>query len=253
MTLTAPVFESVVGAGAMINWISVERAHVPVYEDWYNFQHLPERVSTPGFLRARRFIAAEHREGAERTDYLTLYETTDVDVLASPEYLRRLDNPTDLTLEVVPLFAEFRRAACHITVARGDGSSGRVLVVEVESETDAAALRTVLADTVFPGLIAEHRLVAASLYEPDAAVSDAKNTTAEGRSTAQQQAGASVIVAELHSGTEAGHLVSDIAEGAVQAGARWHQLRAARTFDLIYELRSATPSPSPISQEASCG
>lgn len=148
MTLTRPAFESVVGTGAMINWISVAREHLPVYEDWYNFQHLPERVSTPGFLRARRFIAAEHRDGADTADYLTLYETTGVDVLASPEYLRRLDNPTDLTLEVVPLFVEFRRAACHITVVRGDGSAGRVVVLEVDSDSDPAVLRTVLGDIV---------------------------------------------------------------------------------------------------------
>lgn len=252
MTLTVPAFESVVGTGAMINWISVAREHLPVYEDWYNFQHLPERVSTPGFLRARRFIAAEHRDGAERTDYLTLYETTDVDVLASPEYLRRLDNPTDLTLEVVPLFAEFRRAACHITVVRGDGSAGRVVVLEVDSDSDPSVLRTVLGDTVFGELIGEHRLVAASLYEPDAAVSNAKNATAEGRSTAQQQAGASVVVAELHSGTDAEDLGAELAQRAVAAGARFDQLRAARSFDLVYELRSAA-TRSDTTQGLSCG
>ncbi len=71
MTLTRPVFESVVGAGAMINWITVARENLPIYEDWYNFQHLPERVSTPGFLRARRFSATDHAD-PDTSDFLTL-------------------------------------------------------------------------------------------------------------------------------------------------------------------------------------
>lgn len=255
MTLTRPAFESVVGAGAMINWITVAREHLPIYEDWYNFEHLPERVSTPGFLRARRFIATDQRD-ADRVDFLTLYETADVAVLASPEYLRRLDNPTDLTLEVVPLFAEFRRAACRVTVVRGDGSSGRVVVVEVES--DPASLRNALADTVFPELIREHQLVAASLYEPDIAVSDAKNATAEGRSSAQQQASSSVVVAELHSGVDPDRLVADLTARATGAGIRFTRPAPAHTFELVYELRSAARSLSVhgsarTDQESSCG
>lgn len=253
MTLTRPAFESVVGAGAMINWITVAREHLPIYEDWYNFEHLPERVSTPGFLRARRFIATDHRD-ADRFDFLTLYETVDVAVLASPEYLRRLDNPTDLTLEVVPLFAEFRRAACHVTVVSGDGSSGRVVVIEVESDPDPAPLRSALGGTVFPQLIGEHQLVAASLYEPDIAVSDAKNKTAEGRSSAQQQAASSVVVAELHSGVDAKQLVADLAARSTRAGARFTQPAPAHTFELVYELRSAAKPFAPSTdQESSCG
>ncbi|MDV3123464.1 hypothetical protein M1247_00925 [Mycobacterium sp. 21AC1] len=252
MTMIRNVFESVTGAGAMINWISVAREDLPIYEDWYNFQHLPERVSTPGFLRARRFVAADQAQLGEAAmvDYLTLYETVDVHVLASPEYLRRLDNPTDLTLEVVPLFTEFRRAACHITVARGDGSSGRVVVVEAQSGNDLETLRDALAGSVFQELINEHRVVAASLYEPDITVSDAKNSTAEGRSSDQQQALSAVVLIELHSGVDADALIADLAHRATRAGARFDQSRPARIFELIYELRSATTSYP--SAEAPC-
>lgn len=253
MTLTQPVFESVVGAGAMINWITVPRKHMAVYEDWYNYQHLPERVSTPGFLRARRFIAAQHRD-PDRLDYLTLYETTTVEVLASPQYLRRLDNPTALTLDVVPLFTDFHRAACQVTVIRGHGSSGRVMAVEVDSGSDRATLRSALADSVFPTLIEEHRLVAASLYEPDAAVTDAKNATVEGQSLVQQQTSSSVVLAELHRGVDPARLVADMVARAAGTGARFDQPEVARCFDLVYELRSASPTPNPYrGEEPSCG
>ncbi|ANW65924.1 hypothetical protein BCA37_22240 [Mycobacterium sp. djl-10] len=244
MTLTRPVFESVVGAGAMINWITVARDHLPIYEDWYNFQHLPERVSTPGFLRARRFRAADHAD-TDSCDFLTVYETTDVDVLASPEYLRRLDNPTDLTLEVVPLFAEFRRAACRVTVARGHGSSGRVVALEIESDAEPERLRDALGAEVFASLIGEHHLVAASLYEPDLAVSDAKNATAEGRSSDQQQAAASVVLAELHTGADTARVVDELVARAARSGVTIRPVAPQRTFTLIYELRSTSLDQEP--------
>ena len=46
-------FGTVLGAGAMINWLTVENADVPLFEDWYNFEHLPERVSTPSNCGSR--------------------------------------------------------------------------------------------------------------------------------------------------------------------------------------------------------
>ncbi|MGV9798434.1 hypothetical protein ACWDTP_10275 [Mycobacterium sp. NPDC003449] len=236
-------FESVLGAGAMINWITVAREHVPLYEDWYNYQHLPERVSTPGFLRARRFIGTDGRD-RPRLDYLTLYETTGLDVLASSEYLRRLDNPTELTRRMVPLFAEFRRAACRVSVSCGYGSAGRVVAMEIDAGTALPALRTLLADTLFPGLIAEHALLAGSLYEPDTAVSSAKNATAEGQSSAQQQqVSSAVLLAELHSGTDPDGLIAALLGRAAQAGIRISQPTPARSFELIVELRAA---PTPV-------
>jgi hypothetical protein len=138
--LATTAFPSVLGRGAMINWITVDRDDVPLYEDWYNYQHLPERVSTPGFLRARRFVATE-QPARGGLDYLTVYETADPGVLASAEYLRRLDNPTELTQRVVPLFREFRRAACSVSVVCGAGSSGRGVAVEIEPAGDVATLR----------------------------------------------------------------------------------------------------------------
>jgi hypothetical protein len=231
-------FESVLGRGAMINWITVDRDDVPLYEDWYNYQHLPERVSTPGFLRARRFIATEQGT-CGKLDYLTVYETADPAVLASAEYLRRLDNPTELTLRVVPLFQDFRRAACSVSVVRGAGSSSRSVAIEVEPVGDAASIRSALAETVFPALIAEHRLHTGSLYERDAAVSAAKDATKEGRSSQQQQQAAScLILAELQTGVDAGQLASEIVAGATAAGAALSEPRPAREFELLFELRS---------------
>lgn len=229
-------FFSVLGSGAMINWITVDRSDETLFSDWYDYQHLRERVSTPGFLRGRRFRAVDQPDDL-RLDYLTVYETENTEVLASPEYLRRLDNPTELTQRVVPLFREFRRATCTTTVVRGDGSSARLVAVDLDVAADAAAIRETLAAR-FDQLIGEHLALAASLYEPDQAVAAAKDSTSEGRSTQQQQAESLTALVELHAGTDAFSVAGQLLEALERAGLSASQPRPAREFEFLFELRS---------------
>jgi hypothetical protein len=230
-------FESVLGAGAMINWISVAADDVPLYEDWYNFQHLPERVSTPGFYRARRFMAADQPDPAS-LDYLTVYETQNPAVLASPEYLRRLDNPTDLTRRVVPLFRHFRRAACATTVVAGAGSSRRVLAFELEPRGGMEPIRSALRDSIIPAEITHHRIHAGSLYEPDAKISAAKNGTKEGQASTQQQAESLLVLLELQTTADSGEVAADVMAALVNSGVEVSVPRPPRTYDLLFELRA---------------
>lgn len=59
----------------------------PMYEeefnDWYDLEHIPERLPIPGFGTTRRWVAV-----SEGPRYLTTYELADLGVLKSPEYLR---------------------------------------------------------------------------------------------------------------------------------------------------------------------
>lgn len=233
----SPEFESVLGTGAMINWITVACKDAPLYEDWYNFQHLPERVSTPGFLRARRFIAADQPDAAS-LDYLTVYETENPGVLASPEYLRRLDNPTDLTRRVVPLFRQFRRAACATTVVAGAGSARRILAFEFEPLGDTQSVRSALQDSVFPAEIAKHRIHAGSLYEPNATISAAKNGTKEGQASSEERAEALLVLAELQTTADSGEIAADLMAALLNSGVELSVPRPPRIFDLLFELRA---------------
>lgn len=71
--------------------------------DWWTNEHLPERLSTPGFLRARRYCYRD--EAQNTTDYLTLYETETLETLTSEAYMDKLNNPTPGTSEHVPTLA----------------------------------------------------------------------------------------------------------------------------------------------------
>ena len=53
--------------------------------DWWTNEHLPERLSVPGFLRARRYFTFE--ADSNTSQYLVCYETASLDVLKSEAYL----------------------------------------------------------------------------------------------------------------------------------------------------------------------
>ncbi|WP_087874524.1 hypothetical protein [Arthrobacter globiformis] len=231
-------FESLSGAGALINWITVGHSDVPLFEDWYNYQHLPERVSTPGFLRARRFIAMDQPDPREG-NYLTVYETADISVLSSPEYLRRLNNPTELTQRVIPTFRQFRRAACLVSAVRGFGSSSRILAIELSPEEhQQQLLRTLIADRLLPRLTAEHLLHTGSLLEPDAAVGSAKDSTREGRVSASTQPDSWTILAELQTGVDAQRVAKEFSNGIEGSGIDAKTMGIVGEFQLLYELRT---------------
>ena len=53
------------------------------FNDWYDTDHVPERLAVPGFLAARRYVC---RSGWPA--YLAVYDLRDLATLASPDYLR---------------------------------------------------------------------------------------------------------------------------------------------------------------------
>lgn len=50
------------------------------FNDWYDTEHIPERLAVPGFLTARRFRLNDH------PSYLALYDVESPEVLDSPAY-----------------------------------------------------------------------------------------------------------------------------------------------------------------------
>ena len=68
------------------------------FNDWYDTDHVPERLAIPGFLAARRY---ECIEGWPR--YLAIYDLADPDVLTSPAYLAVAEGAyTNWTRRVLP-------------------------------------------------------------------------------------------------------------------------------------------------------
>ncbi len=66
------------------------------YEAWYRGEHLPERLSIPGFRASWRYRAIEGEP-----EYFTFYETATPEVLFSEAYVARVENPTELTRRIM--------------------------------------------------------------------------------------------------------------------------------------------------------
>ena len=66
------------------------------FNEWYNLYHVPERVSVPGFLSARRF---ELCEGDNAIKYLAIYELEDETVLHSEAYLKLREESTPMNFK----------------------------------------------------------------------------------------------------------------------------------------------------------
>jgi hypothetical protein len=71
------------------------------FREWHNCEHIPERVSIPGFLSGQRYLGR-----GTNNYFLMMYETREPAVLGGPDYLARLNAPTDWTRESLPHFRE---------------------------------------------------------------------------------------------------------------------------------------------------
>jgi hypothetical protein len=104
------------GSAALLLAFDIVPEAVAEHDDWHTHEHLPERLSIPGFLRGTRWIAVS---GQPR--YVVLYEVAGIGTLTSPPYLERLDNPTPWTARVMPCYRGMARGLCSVSASFGVG------------------------------------------------------------------------------------------------------------------------------------
>jgi len=100
--------------GLMAFWSSIEPANQLAFQRWHNCEHIPERVSIPGFLRGRRY-----RSVADPERFLMFYETRDDAVLSSAAYLGALNAPTRRTRDALGWFTKSTRTVFHLEDSAG--------------------------------------------------------------------------------------------------------------------------------------
>ena len=110
------------------------------FEEWFQHEHLAERIAVPGFLIGRRHEAVS---GWPR--YFNFYVTQSVGVLKSAAYLRRLDDPTPMTRTVMTeIFKDMIRTVCHRTFRLGAMRGTAVVTVRFSESPEETALKAVL-------------------------------------------------------------------------------------------------------------
>jgi hypothetical protein len=108
------------------------------HDEWHTHEHMPERLSIPGFLRGTRWVAVR---GGPR--YLVIYEVEALSTLSSAPYLERLNHPSPWTSRMMPHYRRMRRGLCSVKASFGLGAGGFSLLLRFKpANADASAFRS---------------------------------------------------------------------------------------------------------------
>ena len=157
-------------AGLMAFWADIHRGYEPRFLEWHNCEHMPERVSVPGFREGHRY-----RIVGETPRYLMMYLTEGADVLESDAYIERLNHPTPWTRESLGHFRNPTRNVYTLLGARGRVSLREApYLISVRFDIAAPAeprLRAAVQDDLLPAWVASPEVARVRFYGIDAAVS----------------------------------------------------------------------------------
>lgn len=122
--------------GVLAVWNDCAQGHRASYESWYMHEHLPERVSLPGFRHGRRYQVI-----GPGPEFFTYYDTDSPDVMATAAYLERVENPTPLTRHIMTAaFLNMNRTVCRVALRQGQARGSVAAVLRLTRPIDEAHL-----------------------------------------------------------------------------------------------------------------
>ncbi len=190
-------------AGILAVWNDCAPEGYEHFERWYIREHLQERVGVPGFRFGRRYEAVPG-SGADRR-FFACYEVESPDVLSSPAYVTRLENPTPWTLEAMKSFRNMVRTVCDLRAAAGDLIGSHAVVLRA----DGAMAPTAGAGELVEDLAGEAGAARVQLWT--AAAKQTPADTAEMRSRGKDQLTAGALVVECVRRADADRIVGTLA------------------------------------------
>jgi hypothetical protein len=156
--------------GLMAFWADIDAGYEARFLEWHNCEHMPERVSVPGFVEGRRY----HGIG-DAPAYLMMYLTAAAVVLESDAYLARLNDPTPWTTESLGHFRNPSRNIYDLRAAAGTGALvAAPYMISIRFDIAASggdATMTVIGDQLLPAWATIDGVERVAFYAINAAVS----------------------------------------------------------------------------------
>lgn len=208
------------GTGVLAIWNGIAEEAEADFIAWHIGEHIPERVAVPGFLRGRRYVA---ERGSPK--YFNFYETDTPDALVSPEYLARLNAPSDWTRRVVRHFRDTSRTVCSVAASHGLGDGAALATLRLTARGERTGFLSAMREAVLEPLRQTASIVAVHLLEGQGAGGTA--STAEKALRGQPDQIADWIL--LVEAVDAGQLEAALAEHASQA----HLAGIASDYDAV--------------------
>jgi hypothetical protein len=149
------------GKAAMLLSFDVVPDAIPEHDDWHTHEHLPERLSIPGFVRGTRWVAWR---GQPR--YFVMYEVEELATLTSAAYLDRLNNPSPWTAKIMNSYRGMRRGFCTLAGSFGAGIGQAALLLRFKPAPAAEdSMRQWLLHDKLPQLPSKVGLGSVHLFE----------------------------------------------------------------------------------------
>jgi quinol monooxygenase YgiN len=114
------------GQAALAMWWDMAPGMRDEFEHWHSHEHFPERLALPGFLRASRWADRGGGEG-----FFVMYELAEYEVLVSPEYVARLNAPSEWSRRMMPHHRHMVRSQCRVLESRGGVVAGHAVTVRL--------------------------------------------------------------------------------------------------------------------------
>ena len=106
------------------------------FEQWFQGEHLEERLSVPGFLFGRR-----HEAISGSSSFFNFYVTETPAALTAQPYLDRLNDPTPMTRRIMSeVFVNMCRTLCRRSVRLGNVRGAFAVTARFNDAPDEAAL-----------------------------------------------------------------------------------------------------------------
>jgi len=156
------------GNAVLVNWGGILPDKETNYNEWHSKEHMPERISLPGFLRGYRAVGIDGTEINHK--YFMMYEAEKKEIFVSKEYLERLNNPTKWTKEILSSYLSPSRTICSVISTKSIGLGGFILTIRfldknIQNQHHVESLKLLTREvTEFQGITGMHVLLGDNSY-----------------------------------------------------------------------------------------
>ena len=141
----------------LLVWSDIDPDHEADFNQWYDREHMEERVRIPGFTGARRYRAVS---GSARR-YLALYRASSLADFTSDAYRKAFTKQTQWSITNFGRMSNTRRRVMHVAQEGGFGWGGALVLIElVPNAMDTDAVSTVLGKLMAEeGVLRVHHMI----------------------------------------------------------------------------------------------
>ncbi len=228
--MSAQPTSGLAGEAFVAIWHDIAPEGLQTFYEWHHREHMPERLAIPGFRRGRRYLRVE----GDGQDFFNLYEVDTFEVLVGPDYLARLNAPTQWTKQAVAHFRNVTRGLCRVAGSQGIGQGGTIATLRFAvAQGRDESLRRFLLREAFPALLNSIGILGAHLGVTDEPGSKVETAERQARSNSTDVPPWVLLV----QGISAEHLRRACAEPLAASALTLHGATAAPLIG-IYRLEA---------------